>query len=512
MILKKIGMYIVFALCLLLVKQHKVQAQTSLNNTGVLYFSKGSYITIAGNFNNCNKGRVYADTTLYNGLYVGGNVSNTADSVLNFANVKTTFFGADSDSITGTQTIQFSRMDINKHSSTTTVNVFQPISISDTMSLTQGIFDLRNDSVNLLTTGLLYNENNTNYVMASDGEHNGYGYGTISATRTLKSDENTNIAGLGVDILCGNYAGTRTITRGHRIQRNVNGENPSIKRYVQLPDFPAISENAIIVLHFLDQELNGFTPEEISLFRNIVVVPVSKQAQLRDAASDTTWVEVVTLVNTDNAPQYSATSQGSYNVQSGTSITGGNIFTGSLYSNFLPIELTAFTVDCAPAGNTLRWTTATETRNDYFTLERSFDGVHFDIIAEIPGAGTSTRSLNYSVYDAIEGEKLAYYRLSQTDYNGTTQEFDVISTHCQFSYQIYVINYHSVAADFYAEESSPYSLSIYDLLGERVASLSGTSTEGFNHVEIPNLKLHTGTYIADLSHNGITQTQKLYLH
>jgi hypothetical protein len=179
--------------------------------------------------------------------------------------------------------------------------------------------------------------------------------------------------------------------------------------------------------------------------------------------------------------------------------------------SLLPIELTLWTVDCAPTVNTLRWQTATETRNDYFTLERSFDGVSFATIAQIDGAGTSSQIQNYVYQDAINDEQTTYYRLSQTDNDGVSQEFEVIATNCQFAYQIYTIGYHSIVADFYSDTVSVYSFAVYDLHGNRIAALSGTAEEGFNQIEIDNLNLSPSIYVAELKHNGIVQTKKLYL-
>lgn len=86
----------------------------------------------------------------------------------------------------------------------------------------------------------------------------------------------------------------------------------------------------------------------------------------------------------------------------------------------LAIELINFTANEAEDSRTLlAWQTATETNNAYFTVERSRDGKNFKNIATIPGAGNSTTTKSYQVWDERPDKGLNYYRLKQTDFDGT---------------------------------------------------------------------------------------------
>lgn len=84
----------------------------------------------------------------------------------------------------------------------------------------------------------------------------------------------------------------------------------------------------------------------------------------------------------------------------------------------LPIELLTFTGRNTNKGNLLEWVTATELDNDYFTLERSRDGIHFEPIAVIDGAGTSMSPSYYEFTDKFAKTGYNYYRLKQTDFDG----------------------------------------------------------------------------------------------
>ena len=91
----------------------------------------------------------------------------------------------------------------------------------------------------------------------------------------------------------------------------------------------------------------------------------------------------------------------------------------------MPIELLSFTAEPKNAHIELNWFTANEISNDYFDVQRSFDGVNFTSIDKINGAGNSTQVLSYSAVDDAPLTGISYYRLKQTDYDGKTSYSDV---------------------------------------------------------------------------------------
>ena len=85
----------------------------------------------------------------------------------------------------------------------------------------------------------------------------------------------------------------------------------------------------------------------------------------------------------------------------------------------LPIELKEFSGVSKGEFNHLFWSTLTESNNDYFTLERSVDGVSWKQIATINAVGNSVSEQNYLFNDySFEKNKVNYYRLFQTDIDG----------------------------------------------------------------------------------------------
>ena len=100
---------------------------------------------------------------------------------------------------------------------------------------------------------------------------------------------------------------------------------------------------------------------------------------------------------------------------------------GSAFNlNALPIELLSFEAEALQTTVKLTWETASELNNDYFTLLRSKDGVNFDEITTIIGAGDSKEKLGYSFIDERPYSGISYYKLMQTDFDGTTVDVGVV--------------------------------------------------------------------------------------
>jgi hypothetical protein len=88
----------------------------------------------------------------------------------------------------------------------------------------------------------------------------------------------------------------------------------------------------------------------------------------------------------------------------------------------LPVALVAFTAQAQAGNGLVRWTTASELRNDYFMVESSADGTHFQPLGRVLGHGTSSQAHTYEYSDANLARYAAaqvYYRLRQVDIDGT---------------------------------------------------------------------------------------------
>jgi len=84
----------------------------------------------------------------------------------------------------------------------------------------------------------------------------------------------------------------------------------------------------------------------------------------------------------------------------------------------LPIELLHFSAKAIGSQVLLNWSTATELNNDYFTIERSVNGINWEVVDMVNGQGTTTQQSNYELLDTRPFTGISYYRLKQTDYDG----------------------------------------------------------------------------------------------
>jgi len=100
----------------------------------------------------------------------------------------------------------------------------------------------------------------------------------------------------------------------------------------------------------------------------------------------------------------------------------------------LPIELSNFEADCENDKVKINWATATETNNDFFTIERTSDGVSNKkefIVDSKAINGNSTQVISYIFTDDEPISGTSYYRLKQTDYDGKYEYFDFVSVNCE---------------------------------------------------------------------------------
>lgn len=89
------------------------------------------------------------------------------------------------------------------------------------------------------------------------------------------------------------------------------------------------------------------------------------------------------------------------------------------YGESLPIELINFKALVQKTSVLLKWQTATETNNDYFTIEKSKNTNNWVVLKKIDGAGNSSNIQSYHAIDKKAYNGLSYYRLKQTDFDGT---------------------------------------------------------------------------------------------
>jgi len=173
-----------------------------------------------------------------------------------------------------------------------------------------------------------------------------------------------------------------------------------------------------------------------------------------------------------NPPPGSQTSL-SNGVQANSITQLNNWWTLSGNSVLLPIELLGFEAQCIDDGVILFWETATEINNDFFTIQKSTDGIIWENIAQVDGAGNSSSSIDYSYYDHQQNRKSSYYKLIQTDFDGKSSESQTIKINsCRSASGTTAVLVNTVYGKtellMNSISSEKFEFSIYTILGSKV--------------------------------------------
>lgn len=130
---------------------------------------------------------------------------------------------------------------------------------------------------------------------------------------------------------------------------------------------------------------------------------------------------------------------GDFSVGSNSTATGSGSITyggsctdsasGVCSSGPLPVSLVEFSAKLDNNQVTVSWSTATEENNDFYTIEKSADGIFYEAVGNVKGAGNSTSLLSYSWVDQMPSFGRSYYRLVQTDFDGTSETFAPVSVY-----------------------------------------------------------------------------------
>ena len=143
-------------------------------------------------------------------------------------------------------------------------------------------------------------------------------------------------------------------------------------------------------------------------------------------------------------------------------------------SHPLPVTLLYFKVYCVGKYVALKWETASEINCDYYLVERSTDGISWEGVAYIQGAGNSNEISTYSWADNYDSNGAAlYYRLTQFDYNGDKEILGIQSIICNAATDdswvtINTDIFNNILINFTATEGEPYEIKVFNLLGELI--------------------------------------------
>lgn len=186
-------------------------------------------------------------------------------------------------------------------------------------------------------------------------------------------------------------------------------------------------------------------------------------------------------------------------------------------TTLLPIELLTFNAVCEGNKISLTWSTASETNNNYFTVERSKDAQTWEKVTTVQGARNSNTILYYSAVDIKPYLDYTYYQLKQTDYNGTFTFSNVVIAGCGSKTPFNVVSINQsqqgegIVIQLSAGEGEQYTYAFYDIRGRLLQNKSAKAVEGMNEVYINTQGISNGIYLITLQNETKLISRKIFI-
>jgi len=224
-------------------------------------------------------------------------------------------------------------------------------------------------------------------------------------------------------------------------------------------------------------------------------------------------IKVTFIAGPVNAIKIGATATGTVNnctqTESNTYIT-------------VPIELSSFDVKQKDDKAVLNWSTMSEVNFDYFTVEMSLDGEEFEPLSDVKGVGESRERQDYS-FSLTLNEKLKrfpflYFRLKQTDLNGSYTYSDVITltTKTKDLLDFGVNNaYYSnskIYLDIVSFVNEPLDVKIVSINGQTIYNQKIQVNTGVNSIDLPLDASYSGICVVQINNNQKVVTKKVFIN
>lgn len=180
----------------------------------------------------------------------------------------------------------------------------------------------------------------------------------------------------------------------------------------------------------------------------------------------------------------------------------------------LPIELLTFNAEVKDNSVHIKWITSSETNNYFFTIERTSEGINFEVIAIVDGSGNSNQNKSYQYTDSKPKNGVCYYRLKQTDYDGNYTYSKLIAVQVKSSPALEISNLASNRSELNFTlnfgNNTTSLVKITDILGKDIYTKEYKTNEDYIPVKINMELFPTGLYILNVT-NGNTIISKKFV-
>jgi hypothetical protein len=132
-------------------------------------------------------------------------------------------------------------------------------------------------------------------------------------------------------------------------------------------------------------------------------------------------------------------------------------------------------------------------------LEHSLDGYEFEFLGEMDGKGNSTITNDYRFVHLDPTVGTNYYRLSQTDFDGTSKVADVIAIDYKSDEIVATvipnpIRQNEINLNYISPQNSEVDIEVIDMTGKVLIQTTVSVLEGENNIQLPAQNWSSGIY------------------
>ncbi|HKR07081.1 MAG TPA: T9SS type A sorting domain-containing protein [Bacteroidia bacterium] len=476
--------------------QDRLIAQPITNDGLALTITSGLTMTLSGDFVNQNSGTI-ANSGIIEAT--GNWTNNSSGNVFSSSAGNVRFIGSGAQTIGGTSATTFYDFTINNAAGAALTS---NMNVSDSLAMTNGKLNLSNNTLTLGSSaaipGKLY------YL-------NGWMYGgTFRRWFSTSAIANGAAAGL---FPTGSSSDYRPV-------------------YISAPSSAPATGGTISVSHTSAGTLSFvlFTDSDVTINRRYdsywsLSTGNGLSGGTYNIRAEGTGFASIPLLSSLRLIQ-ALSAAGAYGTNAGTLLnpqvnrTGLSLaqLTNNFYFGYpisaLPVELISFNANYSAGFTALTWKTASEVNSDYYIVERSPDFLNFVPVAKIKAIGNSTETTDYFANDFSPSKGWNYYRLMQTDFNGTVHYSKIISVNTDNYINENIIINNPVQDNLNFTFNTSFSgvtlFSLYDLTGKLVQSKEIESPEKNETFSMDCRMLKSGLYCLSIKNDKQSFQTKIF--
>jgi Secretion system C-terminal sorting domain len=194
--------------------------------------------------------------------------------------------------------------------------------------------------------------------------------------------------------------------------------------------------------------------------------------------------------------------------------------------NTVPVELNSFSASVTGNNVNLNWSTATETNNRGFEVERKLingqslaNNSEYQVAGFVYGYGTSTEQHSYFFNDNNLSAGKYLYRIKQIDFDGSFEYYDLASEVTVEAPNTFTLSQNypnpfnpTTLIKFSIPVKGNVTLKVYDIIGNEVATLVNENKDaGVFEIRFNGEGLSSGLYLYQLKSSTFTKTMKMTL-